>query len=159
MNQEAIRKKLDRKAKRVNACWIWTGYRNDEGYGEMRMNKKRYKLHRLSYELFNGAIPEKALVCHSCDNPSCIEPTHLFLGNDKINSDDKIKKGRFRNGPIKKRLTIDEVCAIRKDYSQGIESQVKLASKYQVHKRHIRRIINNYCWKDNEASRDIPTGG
>ncbi len=76
-------------------CWMWKGGCNDEGYGNFRVGKKSERAHRASYRLNNGRIPIGLCVCHSCDNPSCVNPQHLWLGTDQDNTDDKLRKGRL----------------------------------------------------------------
>lgn len=75
-------------------CWNWTGYKTELGYGRLRLNNKKTLAHRASYEIFVGKIPDKKLVCHKCDNPSCLNPDHLFLGTNNDNVQDRVKKGR-----------------------------------------------------------------
>ena len=75
-------------------CWNWNKYRNKEGYGRFRVNNKKVLAHRASYLEFNGKIKDDLLVCHRCDNPSCINPEHLFLGTNHDNVHDSINKGR-----------------------------------------------------------------
>lgn len=75
-------------------CKIWLNYVMKDGYGVIRIGDKTMLTHRVSWMERYGPIPEDTLVCHTCDIPSCINPDHLFLGTDKDNSDDKIKKGR-----------------------------------------------------------------
>ena len=75
-------------------CHIWTGARNPKGYGTYSYLKKNYRAHRISYTLYNDEIPFGLVVCHSCDNPSCVNPAHLFTGTQSDNEIDKVKKGR-----------------------------------------------------------------
>lgn len=86
-------------------CWMYKGYKNELGYGRLRMNGKKVLAHRAMWELFEGEIPEGLCVLHKCDRPSCINISHLFLGTHADNVFDCIKKGRHKgylNSPFKK---------------------------------------------------------
>lgn len=85
------------KVKKTDNCWFWTAGTFDDGYGKFKFEKKNRKAHRISWLLTNGDIPEGMLVCHHCDNPLCVKPSHLFLGTPKDNTQDMIKKGRQHN--------------------------------------------------------------
>ena len=79
-------------------CWNWQASISPTGYGCFRHSKRSYRAHRVSYQLATGVYPGKLLVCHSCDNPSCVNPSHLWLGTHDDNQRDKLAKGRHRNG-------------------------------------------------------------
>lgn len=76
------------------SCWEWNGYRNPQGYGRLSVNRVFIMAHRLSYLLTSGPIPDGMYVCHRCDNPSCVRPSHLFLGTPLDNIIDCRNKGR-----------------------------------------------------------------
>lgn len=78
-------------------CWEWMGARNKNGYGTIHADKKTLLAHRYSYELNYGPIPEGMVVMHDCDNPACTNYSHLILGTDKTNAEDRERKGRGGN--------------------------------------------------------------
>lgn len=77
-------------------CWTFEKT-TPTGYGQLAIGGKHYAAHRLAYEAHRGPIPAGAYVCHTCDNPSCVNPLHLFVGTAKDNNDDMMRKGRNRN--------------------------------------------------------------
>ena len=79
-------------------CWLWQGNRNNQGYGFAYHDKKSRGAHRVSWMLNRGPIPEGQWVLHKCDNPPCVNPDHLFLGDRRDNMIDCLKKGRIKNG-------------------------------------------------------------
>lgn len=101
--------RFESKFEKVDGCWEWMGYRNRTGYGGIGVPLsgrnsyfvQRYA-HRVSWELYRGPIPDKICVCHRCDNPSCVNPDHLFLGSRKDNTQDMVKKGRHIEGARKR---------------------------------------------------------
>lgn len=135
-------------AEQGDGCWTWKGYKRPGGYGEAYFGKKpdreRVLAHRLAYEVMIGP-PGKALVCHKCDNPSCVNPAHLFLGTIQDNMDDRNTKGRQargeRNAPAK--LTEDQVRAIRADPRMNTE----IAKDYGVFETTISSIKHRHTWK------------
>lgn len=80
-----------------NGCWLWRGSPEKRGYGRFYMNgNHNVRAHRAAYVLFRGEIPAGMLVCHSCDNPGCVNPAHLWLGTGSDNMRDMVAKGRGR---------------------------------------------------------------
>jgi len=76
-------------------CLEWSGHRNKHGYGRLRVGGRKVLAHRAAYAEWVGPIPDGMLVCHKCDNRSCINPEHLFVGTDKDNVQDAIRKDRI----------------------------------------------------------------
>lgn len=81
-----------------DACWNWTAFRDRDGYGRFQISKKVGRTsHRVAWEMENGPIPDGLCVLHKCDNPACVNVSHLFLGTRLDNNKDRHRKGR--NGP------------------------------------------------------------
>jgi len=144
--------------KKNKRCWEWKGAKK-RGYGVFQLNGKAVIAHRFSYKIFYGELPDDLLVCHKCDNPSCVRPDHLFLGTSKDNSTDRDKKGRgyFKKGNMpfdnkgegcgNSKLTWGEVDEIRELYKTGRFTQKELGEKYGMGHTIIGAIINNKSWK------------
>jgi len=95
--------------KKENGCFIWQGKIGIDGYGQIMINKKRQRVHRVSFETFKGSIPQGYLMCHTCDTPACINPKHLFFGTHEDNMYDMVKKGRSYNGGYRRMRTIKKI--------------------------------------------------
>lgn len=123
------------------------------------VDRKNLKAHRFSYEYHVGKIPSGMLVCHTCDNPSCVNPKHLFIGTWKDNVQDMIKKGRRydtageNNGQSK--ITMKIALEIREKYSLnksfGHErkkySTAKLGEMYGISQSVVYDIVKGNYWK------------
>lgn len=140
--------KVDIKSE--DECWNWLSYKDKDNYGgfTIRFNEKyyTYKCHRISYTLNKGNILEGMCVCHACDNPSCVNPKHLFMGTiqenvtDMVNKNRQAKlKGEKQNGA---KLTEKQVLEIRNSNFTYKE----LANKYGVSRGYIGHIKNRRNW-------------
>jgi hypothetical protein len=83
------------KVDRSGDCWLWIGAKDEEGYGFQKILGRMWHASRVSWKIAHGDIPDGLLVLHKCDNPPCIRPSHLFLGTQKENIADAMRKGRF----------------------------------------------------------------
>lgn len=77
-----------------SGCWEWQGSKDPKGYGQLTVKMRHWRAHRYAWYLANGAIPDGLCVCHHCDNPSCCNPSHLWLGTNQENIADRHRKGR-----------------------------------------------------------------
>lgn len=136
-------------------CWYWFGAKNENGYGHIHRGGKDYKAHRVYYERFIGPIPDGLCVLHKCDNPSCVNPEHLFLGTKKDNMQDASKKGRIQvphpriQGELhhQAKLTQKQVDDIRARYIPRKVTQPQLAKEYGVAVSTVGIIICGANWK------------
>jgi len=132
-----------------NGCWHWTRVQTGCGYAQIGIDGKLISVHRLSYELFVGPIPDGMVVCHKCDVRHCICPDHLWIGTYQDNTDDMMKKGRcavIGSNCKKSKLTDEKVIQIRKLKQSGI-SHSKIASLYGIHFTTVSDIVRGKIWK------------
>jgi hypothetical protein len=129
--------------KESGGCWSWRAAVNNKGYGRFSFNGEVYGAHRVAFALGKDtALPGVVFVCHRCDNPGCVNPSHLFLGTNADNMADMKAKGRGR-GPKglengRGKLSAEDIQAIR----ESTERQVDLCRKYGVSDGHISRILS-----------------
>lgn len=133
----------------LDDCWEWQAGDDGSGYGRFHFQGKQQGAHRVSWMLWHGKIPNGMFVCHHCDNPSCVNPRHLFLGTAADNSIDKMRKGRHKS-PWPCQLDSSQVIEIREIYTERKVTQEQLAQKYNVSTSIISRIMRNqaYTWID-----------
>lgn len=141
------------KVRISDGCWEWTASCSSGGYGQFCVNGHYIGAHVASY-LFNvGGMPEQMFVCHSCDNPPCVRPSHLFLGTSADNLQDMAAKGRWRNGPITRRKLSLDLVPIIMDEWQTIRRGDKLhffkrtAEKYGCSSASVQRLVYGATWR------------
>jgi hypothetical protein len=138
--------------KAAYGCWLWKGGLHNDGYGRFTLNGKRYKAHRLAYELSFRKNVRDACVCHKCDVRACINPHHMFLGTRADNLKDMWSKGRgvftpqlgIKHGMAK--LSEKDVLEIREKLAHGAK-QVHLAMEYSISQSQISLISLRKKWK------------
>lgn len=116
-------------------CLEWLGSRNCEGYGCFGAD---YLSHRVAWILANGQIPRGYIVCHRCDNPSCVNPAHLFLGTHADNTRDMNTKKRRR---IPAKLTVDDVREMRSEKFAGWK-KIEIARHFGISSSHVSNILS-----------------
>jgi NTP pyrophosphatase (non-canonical NTP hydrolase) len=136
--------------KKFRSCWIWQGPLTNNNYGCFRIRGHEYMAHRVAFLLDNGFLPYDKEVCHSCDNLTCVNPKHLFLGTQAENVQDIVKKGQ-NNPPRgeksgKAKLRWENIFTIRGLYRQG-KTQKELSKLFNISKKQISIIVNDKQWK------------
>jgi hypothetical protein len=137
-----------------SGCWLWTGKTNQNGYGELRQNKKVIMAHRFSWMAVHGEMPT-CQVLHRCDVRCCVNPEHLFLGTHDDNMADMANKKRSTHG-VKNwctKLSEEDVMRIRS--LKGKISMTKLANEYGVSHSGISRIQNYKMWKQLSEQSEV----
>ena len=137
-----IKKRFESKIKKTKDCWFWTTSKNKDGYGRSYYKGMRLA-HRIAWILYKGKIPKGLCVLHKCDNPSCVNPTHLFLGTHQDNMSDMKRKGRVG---FSSPLNADKVRKIKLEYRDENVRYIDLAEKYNVSKICIEKILLGTRW-------------
>jgi hypothetical protein len=135
-----------------NGCWLWIGAKDVYGYGYLGATRRKSakKAHRLSYEIHYGEGTSKGLcVLHRCDNPPCVNPSHLFLGTRSDNNKDKQAKGRDydkrgENNPRAK-IKLSDVEKIKRLWKAG-KTQDAIAKIYKISQVNVSKIVRGQLW-------------
>jgi len=133
-------------------CWEWQATRRRGGYGGFAVTSNEIEqAHRVAYSMSKGPIPDGLLVCHSCDNPPCCNPDHLWLGTNQDNTRDAIEKGRMMY--VGRGQTGEQNCNSRLREQDVFEIRASrrssryLANRYGVGIKMIQSIIRGDRWK------------
>jgi hypothetical protein len=153
------------KGRTDGMCWHWTAGRFSNGYGQFRVGKKKVRAHRYAYQITRGEIPSGMFVCHTCDQPLCVNPDHLFLGTAADNAHDRDRKGRTAKGkrhgihtyPEKVRhvgeengsskLTWAQVSRLRSLRKYHKWTYAQLSELFEISKSQVANIVHERNWK------------
>lgn len=132
---------------KTSNCWIWRGGVSKNGYGYFEVRGRQTRVHRFSYEIHRGKIPDGLFVCHSCDNRLCVNPEHLWLGTHESNMRDMVKKGRTRPGntPHGRKLSFTIAHEIRQMFIAG-STRKELMIRFKISRRALWAILKNRSW-------------
>lgn len=152
MKERLPKERFEKYIDRSGDCHIWIGCKHSKGYGSFQLgyehnNKKAYA-HRFAYELYIGKIPKGLLILHKCDNPSCVNPAHLFTGTNADNSKDMVSKNRQAKGSkiASSKLKESIVIKIKSMLEKGITHKI-IAEKFKVSRDTVTKINTGKTWK------------
>lgn len=142
----------------TSGCWLWTGFVQHFGHGNIRYNGRYWSAHRLAWTLVNGPIPDGMCVCHRCDVPACGNVDHLFLGTAGDNTRDMVRKGRNRGGRVpydsqvrgesqpRSKLTDAGVVELRSRVANG-EKIARICREYGVSQQSAWNAVHRITWR------------
>jgi len=163
MDLETLKPRFEEKyvINETSGCWIWTGAKLPSGYGQIKIPgaRKQVYAHRLAWMLHRGEVPQKMRVLHKCDNPTCVNPEHLFLGSSRDNMQDMKRKGRHLYGErnVEAKLKTEQVERIKTLLAGSEFTQLELAKMYSVSPMTISRIARGERWA--HVSPELTTEG
>jgi hypothetical protein len=144
-------------------CWLWKGTVGTHGYGQISFEGKIWRAHRLAFFLHNGTLDETAVICHSCDNPLCVNPAHLFAGTHADNVAGMVRKGRQARGDRIKGPTMEQRLRGAAHYASKVDEEdlreirrlramgytlLQLAQRFPLHPMTIGEIARREIWRD-----------
>lgn len=150
---ELTREDLKRFWSKVNkgdSCWFWTAGIDKDGYGKFWINPFHYRANRISFSIINGD-PGDEEVCHTCDNPTCVNPEHLWCGTTLDNARDRNRKERQAKGEKIGRSKLTK--AMVKEILASDETQKILAERYGIRQTNVSMIKRGMTWKHIRTNR------
>lgn len=158
--EERFWKSVD--VRQEHECWNWLACKDYDGYGVITLKHRPLRTNRVSWMIHFGEIPEGLCVCHTCDNPCCVNPSHLFLGTHGDNAKDRERKGRRKikygdDNPNTKFSSV-AIKSVLDQYETGQYTQKKLSEMSGISRSHLCAIIHGRKRPDVGARGEFLTG-
>ncbi|MBI4916853.1 MAG: HNH endonuclease [Acidobacteria bacterium] len=164
MNRRTVAERFWSRVVKTAGCWLWTGAKNNHGYGQIRVNRANVLAHRVSWGLIHGTPPPGNL-CHSCDCPACVRPDHLFVGDQSSNMLDCAAKGRLgvHRHPERTargsrqhlaKLTEADIPIIFAMRSDRV-SMLRIARRFGVSRSAIASVLDGATWRHVQAVDEV----
>lgn len=140
------------RVQKTDSCWLWTGYKDKNGYGRLTVNQESKLAHRLSWELTYGNIPEGMCVLHKCDNPKCVNPVHLFIGTQLDNIKDCNTKKRASGGSLPgernkaAKITSEDAIQIFTERNINRKRLIDISKNYGISLQAVHLIATGKKW-------------
>lgn len=148
---KTFRARFERHTTKTATCWLWSGCVDRKDYGVVCIRYRLVRAHRVAFSLASLCVPTGLCVCHSCDNPRCVRPSHLWTGTNADNIADKVRKGRARGASIcgerngASKITSSDSVLIRKRAASG-ERQRIIAAEFGISQQHVSEILRGNYW-------------
>jgi hypothetical protein len=139
-----------KKVNKTESCWIWTGAKNKKGYGSFGVQaNKTMSAHRFAWRWAYGEVPDNMQILHRCDNPSCVNPNHLFLGTNLDNVLDRENKGRGNQprGSANGNARLNETIVIQILKLGDVLTQVEIARRFHTTQGTVGKILRREVWR------------
>lgn len=138
---------VNREKAKAKDCWLWEGYVASHGYGQFGIGSHpqiRIRAHRFAWLTSRGPIPDGFVVCHNCDNPRCVNPSHLRLDSQAGNVHESVRKGRKKTWGVQK-LRSEDVLRIRQQAADGRRHR-EIAESFGIARNTVSQIVSRKCW-------------